>query len=252
MINNQISKYGIALLTSLMCVQLSPVLANSSDDLQDNCILLPKDQREKLRGPRGHRGKHGEKGHKGATGATGTPGATGATGSPGAAGAIGATGATGTPGATGATGATGSGSGFAPYANLYQQGPVTVSSGAGFSFSNANPSNGFNLFLGAGQIQILTTGTYVIRFTVYPDNQGQGTTTVALFHNSGVIKIPGSEVSVDQPVSGSGTEPLSGEVAVNLTAGDSVELANLSGTSVTFGGSDPTATSVVFTIQQVQ
>lgn len=261
MFENQIVIRCIALLVATLCFHVTPGASESSefDELDDGWYLEPKESHEKRRGPRGPRGHHGKQGKRGHHGSNGTSGRPGATGATGATGTAGAPGASGTPGPTGATGATGSGSGFGPFANIYQQGTEVVSSGASFTFDHQNPSSGFTFLPLVGppfqQIQVITGGTYVIRFTAYPSNLVPGTTSIALLQKIGGVgvgtEIPGSEVSVDQLISGSGTVPLSGEVTVTLSAGDTVELANI-GTTATFGGIDGSATSADITIQQVQ
>jgi len=168
-------------------------------------------------GATGATGATGPQGNAGAPGATGAAGETGATGPQGDSGATGATGAQGDTGVTGATGATGaSGAGLSEYGYIYNLVPQVVAIEADILFdSNGVLSSGITHPPGTSVIVITTSGTYEIEFDV----SGVEPNQFSLFVN-------GSPVSGATFGSGAGTQQNTGDVIVNLSAGDVITLRN--------------------------
>lgn len=217
-------------------------------------------------GPRGERGEQGSQGERGATGeqglagiagadgAIGLPGATGPTGADGALGRPGATGATGTRGAKGATGATGA---PAPssYGFAFEPTGTQVSDATHFPFTGTAIVNG-NVTISEGTITIKSPGTYVVRYTVYPVNNGSSSQSVGVMLHLNGTAVPDSEVrSIILPttLSNISSYPLNGEyVFVNLLEDDIIQLfnSNNDGSQISF---NPVGTfnRAFMTIQQI-
>ena len=209
-------------------------------------------------GARGTAGPTGATGHNGATGPAGPPGATGAAGPNGATGPAGPTGATGPAGATGSTGPAGAAGptgatgptgpqgppGDPDYGYIYNTAAETVALEGAITFSNNGPLAGFTHLLGASAIGVNSTGIYLVTFSVSGVEPGQFT----LMDNG--IALSGTTYG-----SGAGTQQDDGQVIVDLTAADSLTLANHTSAAAitlqTLAGGTQTNVNASIIIEQV-
>jgi len=175
-------------------------------------------------GPAGVAGAPGEVGPSGAPGMDGVVGPTGPagpSGAPGAAGPSGAPGPSGPPGPSGSVGPTGSPG--ADGTNAPSNGAYVYSTGAQVVPIEADVLFDTNGFVtpdllhapGTSQIVVAAAGRYDVRFMVASVEPSQFT----LFVNG--VPVPGSTYG-----SGAGTQQNSGQVLVELVAGDVVTLRN--------------------------
>lgn len=213
-------------------------------------------------GPTGPTGATGATGATGPTGADGPTGATGATGPTGATGATGPTGPTGATGPTGPAGATGisavSDYGFLAANNAdnppYAANPVTVLSGNEVLFSSSKVNGGVTATTSGGfpnGFSIANAGTYLINAGVTSVDAANSAQVGLVF---GSIAVPASPF-VGYPyvltTFGGASSPIQGNnpnitTIVTLTAGDTVQLKNLSGISLSLGGHPTPTTTGVF------
>jgi hypothetical protein len=149
-------------------------------------------------------------------------GATGANGAAGVAGASGATGLTGATGGTGAAGPTGATGGvISAYAYIYNLKEQTVKIGEPVYFDSNGPLLGVRHERDASEITILSSGTYIIFFSISATEPNQ----FALF-----INYPKNEKPVPGSVygSGAGTQQITGQIILELAAEDTLVLRNFS------------------------
>jgi hypothetical protein len=133
--------------------------------------------------------------------------------------ATGPRGVVGPPGKVGPPGPVGDPS----YAYVYNVSAETVSQGAAVVFDTNGAMKGVTHVPGQPDIDVTSTGTYAISFSV----SGVEPSQFSLTDNGTVV--PGSRYG-----SGAGTQQNSGEIIVNLSAGDTVDLVNdTSDTAVT-------------------
>ncbi|MCW2853107.1 MAG: hypothetical protein JWM84_2771 [Nocardioides sp.] len=135
----------------------------------------------------------------------------GRAGAPGPAGVPGGPGPSGAPGADGQDGQDFSGTSAYVYSTL----PQLVAIEADVIFENSLAAQGVTHVPGTGAITVLTSGRYAVRFVVSANEPNQ----FALTRNGMVV--PGSTYG-----SGAGTQQNSGEVLVDLEAGDVLTLRN--------------------------
>jgi hypothetical protein len=150
---------------------------------------------------------------------------TGGTGPAGPKGATGPAGATGRTGATGSTGPTGpqGPAGQPDYGYIYNVSAQTVGVEADITFDTNGPLSGFTHTAGASEIDVVSSGTYLVDFSVSGLEPGQFT-----------LMDGGTAVSGTTYGSGAGTQQDTGQAIVNLTAGAVLTLRNhTSSTSVT-------------------
>jgi hypothetical protein len=148
-------------------------------------------------------------------GEIGPAGAEGDAGPAGPAGPSGSTGDAGPAGATGATGPAGSG-GISEYAYVFNQGAQVVPIEADVQFDrNGLMTAGITHAPGNAGIQFIGAGTYKVTFSA----SGVEPSQMALFINGAMVD--GSVYG-----SGAGTQPLIGQVIVQVGAGDVLTLRN--------------------------
>jgi BclA C-terminal domain/Collagen triple helix repeat (20 copies) len=212
-------------------------------------------------GPAGAKGSTGAKGQAGAKGQTGATGATGAAGTTGATGATGATGSTGPAGPIGATGPagpmgpigdTGPAGATGPagtaatvaYGYIYNLAAQTVAIETPVSFDTNGPLSGFTHTPGNAGLVVVSSGTYLVDFSITGDEPSE----FALFDN-------GDPISGSIYGSGAGTQQNDGQVIVALSAGDVLTLVNHSSsagvTLQTLAGGTQTNVNASITIEQV-
>jgi len=151
-------------------------------------------------------------GEVGPAGPQGTDGPAGPAGPTGDDGAVGATGAT---GSTGATGPAGSG-GASEYAYVFNEGAQVVPIEADVKFDrNGLMSPGITHAPNDAGVQFVGAGTYKVTYSV----SGVEPSQMALFRNGALVD--GSLYG-----SGAGTQPLIGQVIVQVGAGDVLTLKN--------------------------
>ena len=181
-----------------------------------------------------------------ATGPTGPTGPAGPTGATGPAGATGSTGATGPAGPTGPTGPTGPQGppGEPDYGYIFNTTGETVAIESAITFSNNGPLSGFTHTAGTAAINVASTGTYLVTFSVSGVEPGQFT----LMDN-------GSPLSGTTYGSGAGTQQDDGQVIVNLTAADALTLVNHSSAAAvtlqTLAGGTQTNVTASMIIEQL-
>lgn len=151
-----------------------------------------------LRQLKGHRGA------KGARGPQGLQGAQGPQGIQGPAGAIGATGATGPPGGQ-----------VSAFGYVYNQAAEVVAIEAPVSFDSNGPLLGITHAPGNAGIDITSSGTYEVTFSVSGTQPGQ----FALFVN-------GAAATGTVYGSGAGTQQDTGQAILTLSADDVLTLVN--------------------------
>ncbi|MBT2760999.1 collagen-like protein [Paenibacillus sp. ISL-20] len=171
-------------------------------------------------GVTGVTGPAGVTGPTGVTGVTGPTGATGATGAPGVTGATGATGGTGPTGATGPVGPTGSTTlvgGSVIYASNGATENVATNSPITFSTSTLQGVT----FNGTTTLTIVTAGFYYFDWQV---SLAEGQVAPNTF---GIV-VNGNTTSTANMNSNSTNAEVSGSAVINLSAGNTVGLYNLS------------------------
>ena len=170
----------------------------------------------------------------------------GPAGPTGPAGPRGQTGATGPRGATGPTGATGpqGPAGQPDYAYVYNTTAETVAVESDVTFSTNGPLSGFTHTAAGAPIGVVSTGIYLVRFSVTGTQAGQFT----LMDN-------GAAVAGTAYGSSSAPEQDQGQAIMSLTAGDVLTLRNhTSSTSVTLetlAGGTQTNVNASIIIQQL-
>ncbi|WP_339266260.1 collagen-like repeat preface domain-containing protein [Paenibacillus sp. FSL W8-0187] len=198
-------------------------------------------------GPTGVAGATGSTGPTGVTGVTGATGATGVTGATGATGVIGATGTTGTTGAAGATGVTGptgvagATGGTGPTGVTGPTGPTgpteanTLIGGSVLYASNGVTQNVATnspvtfstsilqgvTYNGTTTLTIVTAGFYYFDWQISLENGQTAPNTFGIVVN-------GNITSTANMNSNSATAEVSGSAVINLSAGNTVGLYNLS------------------------
>jgi hypothetical protein len=173
-----------------------------------------------LTGSQGPFGSTGATGPTGGTGATGPSGATGSQGSAGSTGATGPTGALGPQGPAGSTGSTGPAGQEGPagqpnYGYVYNLAAQTVAMDAPVQFDTNGPLSGFTHVVGTSSITAISTGTYLIDFSVSGTQPDQ----FAMMDN-------GTAIAGSTYGSGAGTQQNDGQLIVALAAGDVLTLVN--------------------------
>jgi len=210
-------------------------------------------------GPTGSTGPVGQAGATGATGSAGPAGQTGATGvagSTGPAGPIGATGPagpTGTDGATGPAGPVGATGPTGPtgpvatgsFAYIYNLAAEVVSAEGAISFdSNGDISSGFSHVPGDAGLVVVSSGTYLVDFSVTGAEPNQFT----LFDNGAPLS--GSTYGTDN-----GSQQNDGQLIVTLSAGDLLTLVNHSSAAAvtleTVAGGTQTNVNASIVVEQV-
>jgi hypothetical protein len=180
------------------------------------------------------------------TGGTGPAGPKGATGPVGATGRTGSTGPTGPTGSTGPTGPTGpqGPAGQPDYGYIYNVSAQTVGVEADITFDTNGPLSGFTHTAGASEIDVVSSGTYLVDFSVSATEPGQFT-----------LMNGGTAVSGTTYGTPAGTEQDTGQAIVNLTAGAVLTLRNhTSSTSValeTHAGGTQTNVNASILIEQL-
>lgn len=163
-------------------------------------------------GPQGLQGPQGAGGLIGPQGPQGTVGVAGPQGPAGPAGAIGPIGLT---GATGPAGAAGT-NGLSQYAYIYNTGAQTVALEADVSFDNNGViTPGITHSPGTASVVLVNAGVYKVTFSV----SGSQPSQFALFLNGALV--PGSVYG-----SGAGTQQNTGQVLIQIGAGDVLTLKN--------------------------
>lgn len=177
-------------------------------------------------GTTGARGATGAAGPAGPAGATGAPGDTGSTGPAGATGSVGPVGPIGTTGAPGPAGPTGP-AGQPNYGYIYNLTAEVVAVGAAIDFDSNGSLSGFTHIAGTSSITAVSTGTYLVDFSVSGTEPNQFT----LFDN-------GSPVGGTTYGSGAAVQQNNGQMIVNVTTGGTLTLVNdSSGAAVTLASS---------------
>lgn len=181
----------------------------------------------------------GPPGPTGPTGADGSIGATGATGSTGTTGATGATGATGITGATGATGATGSTTSQAYFSGYRTAGGSSLVIGNNTAIVlNAEAVTASN-FTYDSTFGILTLGVSGVYRAVYGVSATSAPVTgCGIELVNGVTLIPGALAWSATPT-GSGPTTI-GSVIFSASAGDQIQMKNISGGNITLPSSATT------------
>ncbi|MGE7823009.1 collagen-like repeat preface domain-containing protein [Paenibacillus sp. NPDC093718] len=200
-------------------------------------------------GSTGATGPAGATDGTGPTGVAGPTGVTGATGIAGATGAVGVTGLRGTTGTTGATGATG------PVGPTGPTGSTTLAGGSVIFASNGTTQNVASnspvtfssntlqgvTFNGTTTLTIVTAGFYYFDWQISLEN---GQTAPNTF---GIV-INGNTTSTANMNSNSTTAEVSGSAVINLSAGNTVGLYNLSPVSKAINAPQTAARISIFRI----
>lgn len=200
-------------------------------------------------GPTGAVGATGETGSTGSTGATGTIGVTGATGATGSTGATGVTGETGVAGVTGATGATGPVDPTGPtgFTTLVGGSVMYVSNGTTQNVAANSPvtfsSNTLQgvTFNGSTTLTIMTAGFYYFDWQI---SLQTGSTAPNTF---GIV-VNGNTTNTANMNSYSTNAEVSGSAVINLSAGNTVGLYNLSPVSKAINAPQTAARISIFRI----
>lgn len=178
-----------------------------------------------LKGLTGATGPAGPKGGTGPTGARGPTSLTGATGPTGRTGATGPTGATGATGTTGATGPTGAFVSALSFMQVGATGATSAVGGANFSLNQINSSGSDITFSGA-TATIVTTGTYLVRYSLVATDTNPTTAEIAVTKNGTSIQGTnfGTPLRTDDTVF---SVPLAAVGIQSFTAGDTITLKNI-------------------------
>lgn len=193
-----------------------------------------------VRGPAGAEGAQGAMGLQGEPGVPGAMGTAGPAGDPGPSGLPGADGSPGAPGPSGAPGANApSNAGY-----VYNTGGQTVAVEADIAFDSNGLLTGVTHTAGTSTLTVAQDGVYSVRFVISAVEPNQ----FALFVNG--VQAPGGIYG-----SGAGTQQNTGEVLIELTAGDVLTLRNHSSAAAvtlqTLAGGTQTNVNASMSIEQI-
>ena len=185
-------------------------------------------------GPQGPQGATGPQGPAGATGATGPQGPAGATGPQGPVGATGAIGPQGPAGATGATGPQGpAGASDAIYA-ISTTATVPADTIIPLAFNTESPDS--TMIVVDNTITATENGTYLISYFV-DGSSGAGSFDVSLYLNGATL--PNENITI-----ASGEGAAGKTILLDLSAGDTISLYNLSAGDATISSASITAVKI--------